>query len=373
MEVPDRRLAEDPRARVVDAHRGIRHRRSVGRSADAAARGATSLVFFATVSLHAPAGDGDGVLEPGLRAARPHHRQRLRAALQGLRSAIAVRATRHDIHRPTTCPLRPLSVGRSATAGRTTPGSSSRRWRTGRLARWAASRRARHDYAKWVAYLLSAWPPRDGADSGPVRRSSVRELSQGANFPSVRVRPGSSGPDACREASTYAMGFYAASDCELGLTLSHGGGYPGYGSHVLLLPDYGVGIFALANRTYAGPRPPVWDAAVTLLRAGRLKPRSSQPSSALASTYAAVTKMFLGGLGDLRGRCVRDEFSDGPRRGTLGARDHCAEGTGRRPARQPRRSHRRVRCPASSCGVASAVASGGKCCSRPLRHSAFSR
>ena len=74
--------------------------------------------------------------------------------------------------------------------------------------------------------------------------------------------------DACREASTYGMGFYAATDCELGLTLSHGGGYPGYGSHVLLLPDYGVGIFALANRTYAGPRPPVWDAAVTLL-AGR--------------------------------------------------------------------------------------------------------
>ncbi len=50
------------------------------------------------------------------------------------------------------------------------------------------------------------------------------------------------------------MGFIAAQDCELGLTLSHGGGYPGYGSHVLLLPDYGIGIFAFANRTYAGPR-----------------------------------------------------------------------------------------------------------------------
>jgi CubicO group peptidase (beta-lactamase class C family) len=152
-----------------------------------------------------------------------------------------------------------------------------------------------NDYAKWIAYLLSAWPPRDGADSGPVRRSSVRELAQGANFPSVRLRPGSSGPDACREAATYAMGFYAASDCELGLTLSHGGGYPGYGSHVLLLPDYGIGIFALANRTYAGPRSPVWDAAVTLLRAGSLKPRSTQPSSALAGAYTAATRMFLAG------------------------------------------------------------------------------
>jgi serine-type D-Ala-D-Ala carboxypeptidase/endopeptidase len=151
------------------------------------------------------------------------------------------------------------------------------------------------DYGRWVSYLLSAWPPRDGADAGPVRRSSVRELAQGANFPAVRLRPGSSGPDACREASTYAMGFYAATDCELGLTLSHGGGYPGYGSHVLLLPDYGVGIFALANRTYAGPRAPVWDAAVALWRAGRLKPRSSKPTAALTTAYAATVKMFTAG------------------------------------------------------------------------------
>ncbi len=120
------------------------------------------------------------------------------------------------------------------------------------------------DYAKWVAFLLSAWPPRDGADAGPVRRSSVRELANGANFPALRVRGGATGATACRLASTYAMGLNAAADCDLGLTLSHGGGYPGYGSHVLLLPDYGVGIFALANRTYAGPRPPVWDAAMAL-------------------------------------------------------------------------------------------------------------
>jgi CubicO group peptidase (beta-lactamase class C family) len=151
------------------------------------------------------------------------------------------------------------------------------------------------DYARWVSYLLSAWPARDGADTGPVRRSSVRELAQGANFPSVRLRPGSSGGEACRQASTYAMGFYAAADCELALTLSHGGGYPGYGSHVLLLPDYGAGIFALANRTYAGPRPPVWDAAVALLRAGRLQPRASMPSPALTAAYAAAVRMFTDG------------------------------------------------------------------------------
>ena len=91
------------------------------------------------------------------------------------------------------------------------------------------------------------------------------------------------------------MGFYAASDCDLGLTLSHGGGYPGYGSHVLLLPDYGVGIFALSNRTYAGPRPPVWDAAVAMLHAGELVARAEKPSPSLAAAYGAAAKIFTGG------------------------------------------------------------------------------
>lgn len=152
-----------------------------------------------------------------------------------------------------------------------------------------------NDYAKYVAFLLAAWPPRDDADTGPVKRGSVRELSQGANFPSVRRRPGSTGADACPEASAYGMGMFAAADCELGLTLSHGGGYPGYGSHVLLLPEFGVGLFAFANRTYAGPRAPVWDAAVTLLRAGYLRRPAARISPALAAAYTAARAIFNSG------------------------------------------------------------------------------
>lgn len=152
-----------------------------------------------------------------------------------------------------------------------------------------------NDYAKYVAFLLSAWPARDGADSGPVRRSSVRELAQGANYPTLRDRPGASGADACPLAANYGMGMGVAVDCELGLTLSHGGGYPGYGSHVLILPDFGIGIFALANRTYAGPRVPVWDAAVALLRAGFLVERPAAVGPELAAAYAAVGTMYRAG------------------------------------------------------------------------------
>ncbi len=165
-----------------------------------------------------------------------------------------------------------------------------------------------NDYSKYVTFLLSAWPSRDGADSGPVKRSSVRELSQGANFPAVRQRPGTSGADACREASTYGMGMFAAADCELGLTLSHGGGYPGYGSHVVILPDYGIGIFAFANRTYAGPRAPVWDAAVTLLRAGHLNKKPATIAPALATAYAAVSKIFTSGSVTAAGEILAMNF-----------------------------------------------------------------
>lgn len=91
------------------------------------------------------------------------------------------------------------------------------------------------------------------------------------------------------------MGWWVAVDCDLGTTLSHGGGYPGYGSHVLLLPDYGVGIFAFANRTYSGPRAPVWSAALTLLEAGLLEARPATISDALASAYEAVARMYASG------------------------------------------------------------------------------
>jgi len=152
------------------------------------------------------------------------------------------------------------------------------------------------EYAKWVGFLLSAWPPRDGVESGPVKRATVRELAQGSNFPRIRERPGRNGKDACREATAYGMGMHNAVDCDLGFTLSHGGGYPGYGSHVLLLPDRGIGIFAFANRTYAGPSVAVWDAAIALDKAGLLGSERAMPvSTALANAYRSSGAIYAAG------------------------------------------------------------------------------
>jgi CubicO group peptidase (beta-lactamase class C family) len=152
------------------------------------------------------------------------------------------------------------------------------------------------DYARWVTFLLDAWPPRDGGDAGPVRRATVRELAQGSNFPRFRDRPARSGTPPSRQAATYGMGMIAAIDDDLGITLSHSGGYPGFGSHVLLLPDRGVGIFAFANRTYAGPSRAVWDAAVALNEAGLLgKEREPAASNDLAAAYRTVGAIYAAG------------------------------------------------------------------------------
>ncbi|MBL0914594.1 MAG: beta-lactamase family protein, partial [Sphingopyxis sp.] len=53
-----------------------------------------------------------------------------------------------------------------------------------------------NDYAKWVAFLLSAWPARDDPDTGPVKRSTVREIAQGLNIVAVTNRIGSTGATA---------------------------------------------------------------------------------------------------------------------------------------------------------------------------------
>jgi D-alanyl-D-alanine-carboxypeptidase/D-alanyl-D-alanine-endopeptidase len=150
------------------------------------------------------------------------------------------------------------------------------------------------DYARWITFLLSAWPPRDGAEQGPVRRATVRELSQGLDFPALAPRPG--GPTSCLQAFTYGMGLRVAADCDLGLSLAHGGGYPGYGSYMLLFPNRGVGLFAFTNRTYGGPAPALWQAAAALQKAGWMPaPRSIPPSPAVLAGRATAAAIWRAG------------------------------------------------------------------------------
>jgi hypothetical protein len=152
-----------------------------------------------------------------------------------------------------------------------------------------------NDYARWVAFLLSAWPARDGPDNGPVRRSTVREIVTGSNFAGAQMRNAAVGGAPCRQAEAYGMGWGVTEDCDLGRIVAHGGGYPGYGSYVMLLPDKGVGIFGFSNRTYGAPALPATRALLALNEAGALNDHATDTSPGLASAYEAAKAVWRSG------------------------------------------------------------------------------
>ncbi len=149
------------------------------------------------------------------------------------------------------------------------------------------------DLARYVAFHLDAWPPRDDADAGPLRRSSRREMHGAARHISLRAGPGGVGDRPAGAASSgYGYGFRAADSCEFAHAVTHGGGLPGYGSTLIFLPEHGVGFVAAANVTYAR----LGDLGVAALRAlaagGGLERRKVAPAPALVAAHEAVGKLL---------------------------------------------------------------------------------
>ena len=146
------------------------------------------------------------------------------------------------------------------------------------------------DLGKYVAFQLSAWPPRDTPEAGPVRRASVREMNRmwrPANL-SARLVDGK----VQATASGYGFGLRIGSDCRFEHISAHGGGLPGFGSYMLWLPDYGVGLFAMANLTYAGPSEPINHALDSFLKTGGLQRRELPASPVLTSTRDRIVRLW---------------------------------------------------------------------------------
>lgn len=134
------------------------------------------------------------------------------------------------------------------------------------------------DLARWVAFLADAFPPRDGYDTGPLRRASRREMQQIARaVPASLRRDDVLGPLRL-VGGGYGMGLQVVEHLGLGPMVTHSGGLPGFGSNMRWLPDRGVGVVAVANVTYAPMAVFTRDALELLHRRGAL-PRALRPGA----------------------------------------------------------------------------------------------
>ncbi len=158
------------------------------------------------------------------------------------------------------------------------------------------------DLGKYVGAFLAAWPPRDGAETGPIRRASLREMQQvsrpaAAAVSSVQsLAAGAGSPPGVGvqlNSGGYGYGLRISQTCEFPTVVSHGGGLPGFGTQMRWLPEYGVGLIAFGNLTYTS-WPRTFDAALAALaRTGGLQPRVIEPSPALVAARDEVARLIV--------------------------------------------------------------------------------
>jgi CubicO group peptidase (beta-lactamase class C family) len=169
------------------------------------------------------------------------------------------------------------------------------------------------EFANYMALHLSAWPPNNAKDDGPVKRSSVREMHHpwrwnGFNpnykFPDGRI---------CGVTTAYGYGLGWLKDCEGRTFISHSGGLPGFGSNWYIMPEYGIGIVSFANRTYAPMRAVNLRLLDTIIKIAGLQPRQIPPSKILEQRKNELVKILPDwNNAEQRGLFAENFFPDNP-------------------------------------------------------------
>lgn len=109
------------------------------------------------------------------------------------------------------------------------------------------------DLARWASGFAAAFPA--GAETAggphPLRRATRREMQ----LPQVTIAPQDvlrlPGDLAAGVQHAYGFGLFIEESPAWGRIVQHGGGYPGFGSHMRWHPETGLAVIVLANSTYA--------------------------------------------------------------------------------------------------------------------------
>lgn len=129
-----------------------------------------------------------------------------------------------------------VSADRLATGYRRREGAliSEHHWNLGAAEALGGLYSTVNDMARFLAFQLDAWPARSDPDTGPIRRSSVRESQLLAGFSD----PGGQG---------FGVNWGPVHHPTLGLSAAHAGGTYQYGAVAWVVPRRGLAVILLAN------------------------------------------------------------------------------------------------------------------------------
>ncbi|MBN9383889.1 MAG: serine hydrolase [Chitinophagaceae bacterium] len=137
------------------------------------------------------------------------------------------------------------------------------------------------DFSHYMIFHLSAWPPRNETDAGPVKRGTIREMHQPGKISGFYTQARNASGDPCPRLTAYNCGLVWNKDCTGKEGIGHSGGLPGFGSHWMIVPDYGIGVVSFCNLTYEATPALNVQVLQRLIDIARLKPRQLPASDIL--------------------------------------------------------------------------------------------
>ncbi|HVY46886.1 MAG TPA: serine hydrolase domain-containing protein, partial [Minicystis sp.] len=202
-----------------------------------------------------------------------------RAAGVPYRELVAARLLRPLGMRSTSFDAAALPAERLATGYRLRDGRPTKTppWRLGGAEAMGGLSSTLADMARYAAFQLAAYPPRDDAETLPVRRSTVREAHEAATPTgfgvSMRDAAAKGEPLVAAHADAYAFGWGVSTSCDFARRIDHNGAVDGFVAEIHLLPDQGVGVVVLGNLAGADLRSLARRVLEAMQKSGGLAPR----------------------------------------------------------------------------------------------------
>lgn len=202
-------------------------------------------------------------------------------------------AMKHTVWEPTEVPPMQLALGHRIVDGRiiVVPSSSH-----GAHDAAGGLLSTVEDLARFLAFQLAAWPPRDDADDAPLTRATSREAQRMQVLRTFRARTApvelaAGGVEG--GAGGVGLAWGVTQGCEHPYyVVGHNGTINGYHATVRMLPHSGIGIIVLGNASWADTDHITEEIQRVLAAGGALGRRAQQPLPELTVAAQRIIDLF---------------------------------------------------------------------------------